>query len=150
MFPITELLQIDCAVQNRLAISAPSREPFCSLQVAQLLDQGKTSLGHGSKCQLRISEGGTCCVTSGVIDVVRSCNLLLYVWCCINTFTIQAHATNALVGFLSMYINEHFQPKLSQMVYGKGAFQIPLQNALVISQHNWGGIEQHMNQTSAN
>ena len=35
------------------------------------------------------------------------------------------------------------------MVHEKGAFQIPLQNALLIIQHNWGGIEEHMNDTSA-
>ena len=27
---------------------------------------------------------------------------------------------DALVGFLCMYLNEHFQPKLNQMVYEKG------------------------------
>ena len=49
LLPTAKLLQIGCAVQNRLTISAPSREPFCSLQVAQLLDHAKTSLGYGSK-----------------------------------------------------------------------------------------------------
>ena len=95
-------------------------------------------------------ERGTCSVTGGVNDVVRSWTLLLYVWCCIITFTIQAHVGDALVGFLCMYINEHFQPQLSPMVHEKGAFQIPLQNALLIIQHNWDGIEQHVNHTSAN
>ena len=98
-------------------------------------------MAMGQKCQLRISKGGSCGVASGVIDVVRSCTLLLYVWYCIIILTIQVHVTDALVGFLCMYINGHFQPKLSQMVHEKGAFQIPLQNALAIIQHNWRGIE---------
>ena len=100
------------------------------------------------KCQLRISEEGTCGVTSGFNDVVRSCTLLLYVWYRIITCTIQAPVGDALVVFLRMYINEHLQPKLSQMVYEKGAFQIPLQKALLIIQHSWGGIDQHMNHAS--
>ena len=56
---------------------------------------------------------------------------------------------DALVGFLCMYINKHFQPKLSHMVHKKGAYQIPLQNILLIIQHKWGGIAQHRNHASA-
>ena len=48
-------------------------------------------LAMDQKCQLRISDGGTCGVTTGVDDVLHSYTLLLYVWCCIITFTIQAH-----------------------------------------------------------
>ena len=75
--------------------------------------------------------------------------------CCFMFDAVSSHSQSrpmsgdALVGFLCMYINEHFQPKLSHIVHEKGAYQIPLQDILLMIQHNWGGIAQHRNHASA-
>ena len=137
-------------VQSRIASLSLhlSENHFVYCRLHSYWTKPRHLLAMDKKCQLRVFERGTCGVTSGVNDVVHSCTPLLYVWCCIITFTIQAHVGDAFVGLLCMYINEHFQPKLRQVVHKKGAFQIPVQNALLIIQHNWGGIEQHMNHTS--
>ena len=75
--------------------------------------------------------------------------------CCFMFDAVSSHSQSrlmlgdALVGFLCVYTNEHFQPKLSHMVHEKGAYQILLQDILLIIQHNWGGIGQHRNDASA-
>ena len=92
------------------------------------------------------------------VPVVLQLELMMcfvVILCCLMFDAVSSHSQSrpmlgdALVGFLCMYINEYFQPKFSHMVHEKGAYRIPLQDILLIIQHNWGGIAQHMNHASA-